>query len=562
MFTTYIQLIVLVERKMVMSVFFGNRWACVGLAVCLVNTVKATDQVAEQVITLHPGVNAVYLEVAPTPNDVGTVLADLPISSVWSRAGAMEGMSALDDGLASGDADVPTTTDSGWRVWFPPDRDEHVISSLRVLRGGRVYLIEATAAATVTVTGIPHTGATHWSAGHNLVGLHVARDAEAAATFGAYLAASRAFGEGVIYEIAADGTLAQVAEPDKSRAVAGVGYWIQAEENTTYDGPIQIDHASLRCIELTSGIVAHTLEVTNLQDRDDQIYITYLPIAEGDVASGVSPLVYNATLASDDNETEWRSLDAVTIAVGATGAPEARKALRVAADHKKLPADLAGDGTLTPLLRITSASGYERTLPVRLRGEDPAGLWVGTVVVDGVESLTAPAQGDATATTFDFRIIIHQSGSGVYKLLREVVLITDEQGGPAVLVTPDCYEYLDDEMIAPRISSANFSFDSSVTLAGDFATQLAATTFLAPSDPLDPYRHTYHPEHANGLSGGLIRSITMTFDGDGGGDPGWGVTRLGGSYTEHIAGLHRETIDVSGTFEIQKVSDIGSLCGQ
>ncbi|MGD2109042.1 MAG: hypothetical protein PVI86_06585 [Phycisphaerae bacterium] len=538
------------------------RWTYVAAAAWLSYAAPASAQLVEQSFALRPGWNAVYLEVDPDPDDVGAVLGGQPITAVWTRTGQSAQASAVVGGPSTKDSDELVTTDAGWRVWFPSDRPEHVVSSLRTLRGGRVYLIEASAETTLTVSGVPFPGTTRWQKGHNLVGFHVARGGDLASTFSAYLDASPAFDGRTIYEITPDGSFSAVTDPDQTRITRGRGYWVEAAENATYDGPIKIDRASLRGIELAPGTTEHGIAIQNLRSTGGDAHLAYVPLPE----TPASPLKYDATtIEGADGQTVWRALDTVTVPLDAAGQAHASKVVRLALDQTTLAdGDLVGDDDRyhRALIRVWNDTGYERYLSVLLRGGDPVGLWVGEVTVNGVESLTAPAAGTQTASPFMFRLILHRSSTGAYTLLRDVVLITNDQGGPPVLVTSECQELLDGQDVAPRISSANFSFDGAVALTGDFATQLQATLLLDPAHPLDPYRHGFHPEHANGLVGGVTRAITLTFDGDGGGDPGWGITRLGGSYVEYISGLHRETIDVSGTFEIRKVSDIGSLCGE
>ena len=40
---------------------------------------------------------------------------------------------------------------------------------------------------------------------------------------------------------------------------------------------------------------------------------------------------------------------------------------------------------------------------------------------------------------------------------------------------------------------------------------------------------------------------------------GWGSRVLGGTYSETISGIHKQSITVSGTFELQRASEIGTL---
>lgn len=529
----------------------------------------AYAQWAEQSFDLQAGWNSVYLEIDPAPADADQLFAGQPFSTVWMRCEGLRASPVAIDTHHPEDPAYTATTDTGWRVWFPPGVPQHVVNSLRVVRGGRVYLIEASAPTTLIVRGIPDASITRWREGYNLAGFHVVDAAASAPTFSEYLQPSEAHHDAAIYELNPDGTLSRVADPDSARITAGQGYWVQASKSSTYDGPIRIDQRSLRCVDLAPGISEHRIQIQNLRTTRGDVNVAYQPMSGGSGSEAMErvPLLWFDFAAAGDSQfqTNWPPLDEMTLSLEATGQPGSSRTVRVAVSRKdlaNLTLDYDEDGYHHGVLRITDGTGYMRRLPVRTRADGQDGLWVGDVTVTDVESLTAPEQGAETASPFTFRIILHKSADETYTLLRDVVLLWQEDGGSYVLVTPDCEGLLDGQSVAPRISTANFSFDASVSLSGDFQTQLEATINLSPDHPLDPYRHIYHPEHANGFAGGVARNLTLIFDGAGEGDPEWGVTRLGGSYVENITGMHREMIQVNGQFEIRRVSNIASLCGQ
>jgi hypothetical protein len=87
------------------------------------------------------------------------------------------------------------------------------------------------------------------------------------------------------------------------------------------------------------------------------------------------------------------------------------------------------------------------------------------------------------------------------------------------------------------------------------------------SDPANPFRHDYHPDHPSGID--IRRSLTMEFTSrppESNPDAGslsttWGTTILGGNYTEQIAGLtnSRSPITTRGTFLMRRISEISSI---
>jgi hypothetical protein len=569
-------------KETAMKSVVGIRLAYAAVPVWIAQASVASAQWAEQSVRLETGWNAVYLELDPEPSDAEALFEDLPIKAVWTRGDKAQTGAAVNYARDPDDPAYFASTDTGWRVWFPSSEPQHVINSLRVVRGGRAYLIEASAPVTLTIRGRPNASITRWREGYNLEGFHVVEDVASAPTFSQYLQPSEAHQNGAIYEVTPDGTLSRVADPDTARITAGQGYWVQASKGCTYDGPIRIDQHSLRCVDLAPGIAEHRIQVQNLRTTQGELNVTYQPIFGGDDAEtpeGTPLLRFDfATKEGSQVQAKWRPLDDVTWPLEAAGQPGSSRTLRVAVSRRDLPSlglSYGEDGYHHGVLHLTDDTGYMRRLPVRTRDDAQDGLWVGDVTVTDVESLTDPAAGTATASPFTFRVILHKDVSNAYTLLREVVLLWDDGGGSYVLVTPDCLELLDGASVAPRISTANFCFpidpvdedeDGSVGLTGDFQTQLTATVILVsdPPHPVDPYRHAAHPEHANGFADGITRALTFVFDGDGGGDPEWGVTRLGGSYQETITGMHKPSqgIQVTGQFEIRKVSDIASLCGQ
>ncbi len=532
----------------------------------------AYAQCVEQSFDLQTGWNSVYLEVDPAPNDADLLFEGLPIEAVWMRCEGHRTSPVAIDTHHPEDPAYTATTDTGWRVWFPSDAPQRAVNSLRVVRGGRVYLIEASTPTTFIVRGKPDASITRWREGYNLAGFHVVDAAASAPTFSQYLQPSEAHDDAAIYELNPDGTLSRVADHDSARITAGQGYWVQASKSSTYDGPIRIDQRSLRCVDLAPGNAEHRIHIQNLRTTPGDVHVAYqsAPGASGSESLGRAPLLRLdfVTAADSSIQARWHPLDEMTLSLEATGQPGSSRTVRVAVSRKDLAdlnLDYDEDGYHHGLLCVKDGAGYRRLLPVRTRDDDQAGLWVGDVTVTDVESLTAPEQGTETASPFTFRIILHKSSDDTYTLLRDVVLLWQDDGGGGgsyILVTPDCEGLLNGQSVAPRISTANFSFDTTVSLSGDFQTQLEGTITLTPDHPLDPYRHVYHPEHANGFTGGVARVLTFIFDGDGGGDPEWGVTRLGGSYVENITGMHREMIQVNGQFEIRRISDIASLCGQ
>jgi len=166
----------------------------------------------------------------------------------------------------------------------------------------------------------------------------------------------------------------------------------------------------------------------------------------------------------------------------------------------------------------------------------------------------------------------------------ETFILNPNNPGQAVLLTDDSlipdYSGLalrDADLVGRRVSTAAFGFRQPLAMSGDFgstATALTVAVSLDYQDPLNPFKHRYHPDHDNWdpryenvISEGkesftVARALSLQFTED---DPedltsaDWGDFEVGGLYSEEITGLHRAPIHVSGVFRLTHVSDVGVL---
>jgi len=102
---------------------------------------------------------------------------------------------------------------------------------------------------------------------------------------------------------------------------------------------------------------------------------------------------------------------------------------------------------------------------------------------------------------------------------------------------------------------------------------LSADVFIGYNDPLNPFKHLYHPDHNNlenyekilpeGVeSFNVTRNVKLDFSAEpieGASATAWGDTVVGGTYSESIDGLYHKTLNVSGKFELNQVSDAAEL---
>jgi hypothetical protein len=227
------------------------------------------------------------------------------------------------------------------------------------------------------------------------------------------------------------------------------------------------------------------------------------------------------------------------------------------------------------LLRFTASNNlYDILLPVTARKASLAGLWLGDAVVGGVESKTAGYPGTATAQTYPLRYIVHVDDDGKAQVLSQVFLGLLAGATPQLgICTAESRLSVADKASARRIVAAHLPLDrkldgGTMTLGGSMSC-LISTPF---DDPTSPFVHQYHPDHDNKsgttklVSGqesyDLERAVTFAISATppaGVPATGYGSSVIAGSYTEVFTGLRKDSVTVTGTFSLRRVSEIGVL---
>jgi len=422
----------------------------------------------------------------------------MPIEAVWVPGDALRAETSRGCEAGSEDPACVGGSGTGWRVWFPPDRPEHVINSLRVLRGGTAYLIRAKEPTRLTVVGRPNPSKTRWTAGYNLAGFHVVDDPQRTPTIAEYLAGSPAHAGTRVYRVDATGTLTPVPDPTTERIQPGMAYWIRSTAAVTYDGPLDIDAASLRGIAFTHRLSEHAIRVQNKVDRASTVHIRQ-------VGARNLSLAWFDTIGTDESSAmSWRDLSDDAWELSVRGTPSSSRTLRVAA--RRGAAVVTGEeqaGAATGMMELSDDSGFRRLITLEMEQGGSYGLWVGTVTVDAVSWVADPndsSEAIPTSSQFVFRMIIHSSASGAV-LLPDVVMgidSADPENPLPILIGPTCSnrdDYLDSETNAPRVSTTAFSIDGSQSMSGVFATSLTATLELPEDQRLSPFRHQFNPTH-------------------------------------------------------------------
>lgn len=579
------------------------------IVACLSLGTELSAQWMTQSISLKPGWNAVFLEVDPEPAGCDAVFQGMPVENVWDFSHSVDAPQFVQDPGTL----IPGT--KGWLTWFPPNHPLASQRSLFRLRDGRPYLVKLAQNAQpvmLRLTGKPSLRSINWRAESlNFVGFRV--NDEATSFQKLFLGENGLAGQPV-YALDAAGTWRALVDLSVAKPKAGEAYWVRCRLPVRTSATIQVETGSSRGLQFDE-LEEQSLRVRNTSTGARDITVRLLPSAApptGEAApAGPVPLEY------------WRPDYAKTNLVWTPlSAPITFKALpagqewniRFGARRAQLSAAAPGS-RYQSLLEVTDDLGWRWVVPVA--AEPPAapalaklaaesnqasavhtGLWVGEAVLNAVSQPARsedPDQPRPAGGEFAFRLIIHVDQDGVARLLQHVfvlrkppvlepdpenpelnrvsqparpVVVTDETLIPALIGAGD--------VLGRRISSAAFGFKEPLPLTGSgFGTgTLTGTVTVEYDDPLNPFKHAYHPDHNNlderfetKLPEGkeaftVTRALSLQFtetDPSGMNPPAWGSSELGGTYAEAVTGLHREPVHVGGTFRLVRVAEISVL---
>jgi hypothetical protein len=525
-----------------------------------------------QSLTLKPGWNAVFLEVEPqssAPEDVFAGISNLLSVWMWNpRTSTVEFIQ---------DPDMLVPEQPQWMVYFPGNP---VLTNLFSVHGETAYLINLGGTANVTwsVTGEPKVPKIDWKANSfNFVGFHLTPGQEP--LFHDFFSSSPSHAGQEIYALD-NATAKWVKVTDPTRQMKrGEGFWVYCVGHSEYVGPLSVQLEQGTGLHYGTALVEQDVQVLNNSFRDKTVSLS--------ISSAATNLHY-WLFDPENNVAEWIAFPPGDLTIGAGE----KQKLRLGVRRAGLSAGTVYEANVT----VSDGEGMDIVLPVSVTGISYAGLWVGDATIRKVSepaNVSDPSTPVKTGSEFSFRLIVHEDETGKAHLLREVVQLWQEgtwkpdpnnlgklipdQPGYFVLIANDALipnysgaALRDGQPVGRRVSSPAFGFVGPKLMSGSFQinNSLSITLVLAPDDPTNPFRHTYHPDHKlPEQSYEVTRVIKMSFqDEDGEGKPitgvpilSWGSSDVGGIYSETIWGLHKDEIHVEGTFVLHKVSNVAQL---
>ncbi len=527
---------------------------------------------------LRGGWNSIYLHGDATHATIDQLVAANPeIVSIWRWNPSPNQTQFTTSPL------IPNPGIPEWQVWV---RGQPTQSTLGALSGQAAYLVECTGtAADSYMFSIPQRiqlpRSTWVRNGANFLGFPSQLNGTFPffsayfATFPAAIAANSRIYKYVGGPLGPNNPV-QVFSPateplDRTRA-----YWFEAPVVGNFYAPLEISLTNPKGLQFGRTGALITVRVRNRTNAP--ITLTLTPANSAGAPGGQTPIVGAVPLTrrTFDSATASYTNTAVTTAFNEVVGPQATVELSFGVDRAAMTAP---SGSLyASFLRLTDSGNLaDISLPASALVPTLAGLWIGDVAVERVESKVPGSAGTTTRRPFPLRIILHVDDSGTARLLSQAFLgQLAAAPHPIGLSTRESALKADALGKATRFAVAHLPPDTEAT-SGSGSVALGATLVRTVSIPFNaptnPFVHTYHPDHDNknarfdpigpGIeSPEIARSLTFTFAST----PlptstalGWGSTILGGTYSETVTGLHRTTITATGTFELRRVSELGAI---
>jgi hypothetical protein len=478
----------------------------------------------------------------------------------------------------------PTTSSDEWTVWKRNDPAEQLLSRMVA---NSSYLIRSTATTTLNVKQlvVPPT-ATWLISGANFLGFPSAGSGTTAPTLSRYLASYPSASTTVlapttkIYKYIGGelgpGNPLQVA-PGTETLEKGKAYWFNVATVGNFTAPVEYEVASSAGLAFGRTQAVMSVGITNRSTTSLTLTVALgaseaAPGSQPAVSGGV-PLTQRVFNSSTNSYTETPMGGSFTVTIAASG----RTTLDFGIDRSQMTG--TADAFYASILRFTDSAGLsDVSLPVSGQTASTAGLWLMNTQVSQVDS-TVSGSGSSTPQPFPLLFLAHVDSAGTARLLSEAFVgKLSTTGNPLGICISESrvlgFSASDLKPVRYFASQMPTSIEP-ITGTGTMATgsTLSWAIPLLFNDATNPFVHNYHPDHDNVDAKGrplvagqesfnISRNCQFTFTSsspDGNYVAGWGTTVLGGTYLESISGLHKQVLQVRGTFRMQRLSEIAAI---
>ncbi len=550
----------------------------------------------DQSVVLRSGWNAVYLSVKPFPDDCDTQFSGLPVDEVHRFNQHLR--------TAQFDTDMQEafTRPLEWLSWRQPDDTNIYIRTLERLVGDATYLVHTVSDCTWTVHGEPVIPRFEWVPGRaNIVGFQVNPSPDQQPTFTDFFR----YATGIdgspdpsaerIFEIGPNLEHTNLTSRANRVTIApGKGYWIEAQGPSQYVGPLDVYAGSPEGLTYGSTVSELILRVRNVYGTP--LSVTVRHVASAAPPAGAPPLVAEVPLLWADRTNGSYAWGAWPITV-----PQQRSLgtneswdIRLAVNRGMMTEPPFTNALWQSLIEVSTTNGFLTYVPVSAAyasGTDqvaafPYGLWVGQANISAVsfvefntnaagESATEPVP---VAGAFPLRLIVHAGSDGSCRLLQRAIVaaVEDAANNRFTRLYSDEARVPATAAVITRISSPAFGRMPPLMLSGEgFLSEVSGQYVLGYDDPLNPFKHLYHPDHDNKPwgTGTILAEGAESFSITNNVRLVWGTNTTSGSYTalwnpdETVTGTYEQTIGnlrrvpirLRGEFKLRRIARTGTI---
>jgi hypothetical protein len=556
----------------------------------------SSAQWVTQTIQLQSGWNAVYLRVQPFPAACDQVFSNTPVTEVFRYNARMV---ATQFGT---DPTQPWKRPDEWLVWVPSGDELAYVRTLENVVGGTPYLVRTTNAWTLTLKGRPAIPRFDWVPGQpNLVGFQLTPLVDSRPTFANFFRYESAINGAPSF----DTNIVQIGPNLEATNLTphtayekidpALSYWIRAQTRSDYVGPLRVSTTDPD--GLVYGTTMNELELRLLNacnSNPSPIIVTLrhvvseTPPANAPPLAGTVPLLYADRTATNwvwlpwpiDQSQSWSLTNGQLLS------------LRLAVNRAAMTQPGQTNALWQSLFQVSGDSGTFIQVPLSAaydNGTDqlaafPYGLWVGQANINEVNCARFDTNGQAEAATaplpaggtFPLRLILHAGSDGNNRLLSSAVIavLQDANSNTVNRIYTDATNVPSGITVVTRVGSAAFGRIRPVGLSGaGFLNELEGAYTVDYDDPLNPFKHMYHPDHNNLRANGTKlpegeESFTISnrvhFTWNTLPDPVLGTTlwrpdeTITGTYRHEILNLRHAPITLRGNFTMKRVSRVGT----
>ena len=550
-----------------------------------------------QTIPLRAGWNAIHLRVQPYPASCDTIFTNTPVGQVFRYNARMVSTQF------GTDPTQPWKRPDEWLQWVPSYDELASVRTLENLVGGTAYLIKSTNDCTLTLKGQPVIPRFNWVPDQpNLVGFELTPITASWPTFADFFRYEPCI-DGMSHfdqtNIVAIGPSLEATNLTSQTSFRRIdpdrAYWIRAQSSSDYVGPVRV--STVDPAGLVYGTRNNELELRLLNACDTNpspITVTLRHVVSETPPANAPPLADSVPLLYPDRTAtnwQWRSWP-VDQSQSWTLTNGQLLSLRLAVNRGAMSPPGPTNALWQSLLQLSADGGTYIRIPISAAydsGSDqlaafPYGLWVGQANISQVtsarfstnslgEEATEP---QPTGGTFPLRLILHAGTGNNNRLLASaaVVAVQDANSNVVNRIYADAATVPAGATVVTRVSSAAFGRIPPVGLDGaGFLNDLQGQYVVDYDDPLNPFKHVYHPDHDNLRANGtklaegeenftITNRVHLTWNTEP--DPRLGATlwrpdeTVTGTYEQEILNLRKTPITLRGAFTLKRVSRVGT----